>query len=255
VKIHVLIPARLESTRFPKKMLADLFGKPLIVRTAEQVQTAFPQLSIYIATDSDAIAQAIPRPFNVIRTPADCPSGTDRIFKAACTLSPRDEDLIINVQGDEPLIPLEVLRGTLDILQNSNADMATAGSPFGKATDLELESYVKVLSTLPTKVNPEPIALDFRRTIPKDWSNRFQEHQTEILHHIGIYGFRFESLNRFCKTPPTQRETAEKLEQLRAVELGFKIGIFKHRVPAPPGVDRPEDLEYILSEFKQKAHL
>ena len=236
-----IIPARMESTRFPGKVLAPIGGKPLIQWVVERVRQAQALDAVLVATDSEEVIEAC-RGFgaNAVLTRADHPSGSDRIAEAAATT---DAELVINIQGDEPLIDPELIDALVGRLRADDAPkMVTAATPIRTQSDLDDTSVVKVV------LAADGTALYFSRaTIPHV---RDEDALASGLHlrHLGIYGYQTSALNAFVAAPPSPLEQAEKLEQLRALHLGIRIGVVITESMGP-GVDHPEDV------FKAEAAL
>ncbi|MGN6555635.1 MAG: 3-deoxy-manno-octulosonate cytidylyltransferase [Verrucomicrobiota bacterium] len=236
MKIIGIIPARFASTRFPGKPLALIAGKPLIQRVVEQCQKA-PSLSeIIVATDDARIAEAAKKFCRVEMTRADHPSGSDRIAEVASRCG---GDAIVNIQGDEPLIDPAVIEVVATAL--AGTEMSTAATPIKDATEYDNPNIVKVV------VNAAGRALYFsRRTIPylREAANRPVSEQLAafpFLKHLGIYGYRRETLLKLVQFPVSPLESAEKLEQLRALENGIQIAVLNVNYDSV-GVDQPEDV-------------
>lgn len=232
-----VIPARYGSQRFPGKMLADLGGKPLFVRTVERARQAKRLSEVWVATDDERIADAAERErIPVKMTRGDHPSGTDRIAEAVADL---DADVIVNVQGDEPFMDptlIDQLVGRM--LEEPGLEMATAATPIRSREDLFAASVVKVVCS------DAGHALYFSRSvIPfcRDVAPESVLDREVYLRHLGIYAYRRDFLLALVCQPPHVLETQEKLEQLRALALGARIAVVRTEQPAP-GVDTPEDL-------------
>ena len=236
MRIIGIIPARYASTRFPGKPLALIAGKPLIQRVVEQCKQAKSLSEVIVATDDDRIAQVAREFCRVEMTRADHPSGSDRIAEVA---SRCECDALVNIQGDEPLIEPAVIDAVAGAL--AREEMSTAATPIANATDYDNPNVVKVV------VNAAGRALYFcRRTIPflREAASRSVSEQLAafpFLKHLGIYGYRRETLLRLVKFPVSPLENAEKLEQLRALENGIQIAVVKVDYDSV-GVDAPEDV-------------
>ncbi len=227
------IPARMESTRFPGKPLALLAGEPMIVHVVRRASSARRVDQVVVATDSAAIAEAARSAGAVAVMTGECASGTDRI--AAALEGREDLALVVNVQGDEPLLPAENIDALIEgMLKHPEAGMATLcrGLDPEKASD---PNAVKVVR------RGDGRALYFSRSpvpYPRDAGHAASLYRL----HLGIYGYRPEALRRFVALGPSALERAEGLEQLRALENGMEILVFD--APADSwGVDTPEDLE------------
>lgn len=239
MKIVGIIPARYASTRFPGKPLVAIAGKPLLQRVVERCQLVPTLSEVIVATDDPRIFDFSRRFCKTVMTRADHPSGSDRIAEVARAL---DCDAVVNIQGDEPLIDPSVIASVANAL--SRAEMSTAATPIRKAEELDNPNIVKVV------VNASGMALYFsRRTIPylRDAARSSAVEQLaafSFLKHLGIYGYRRETLLKLVSFPVSPLELAEKLEQLRALENG--IGIAVERVAHESiGVDTPEDVSRV----------
>jgi 3-deoxy-manno-octulosonate cytidylyltransferase (CMP-KDO synthetase) len=245
MRIVGIIPARYASTRFPGKPLALIAGKPLLQHVVERCNEAKALARVVVATDDQRIFEMASRFCAVVMTWADHPSGSDRIAEAAASL---DCDAIVNIQGDEPLISPETINAVAAAL--SRAEMSTAATRITRVEELDNPNVVKVV------VNASGMALYFsRRTIPylRDAASRSATEQLaafSFLKHLGIYGYRKETLLRLVGFPVSPLEAAEKLEQLRALENG--IGIAVERVAHDSvGVDVPEDVARVEQLLKK----
>jgi 3-deoxy-manno-octulosonate cytidylyltransferase (CMP-KDO synthetase) len=234
LKFRVLIPARYASTRFPGKPLVDLGGKPMVVRVCERAARS-GAASVHVATDDERIASAVrAHGHEIVMTRADHPSGTDRLAEAARKLRLRDSEVVVNVQGDEPLIPPALIRsvGTL-LAKRRDASMSSACHALHG--DAENPNVVKVV------LDAEGYALYFSRSrIPYP-----REGEPVCYRHAGIYGYRVSFLRKYAKLKPAPLEKAESLEQLRALWHGYRIAVAVSKTDIPPGVDTPEDLEAV----------
>lgn|SRR5690625_272155 len=247
MQFYVLIPARLESSRLENKMLCDIQGVPLVIRTAKQAQKSAAK-KVFIATDSDKIAQTASQ-YGIasIRTQQH-QTGTDRIAEAASQLELDPTDIIVNVQGDEPLIaPLLINQVAQRLYHDPDASMATVAAPLTTMRSLMDPNIVKVVC------NNQQQALYFSRA-PIPWArDQFDADQNnspntpppQALHHIGIYAYRNHFLQRFPTLAAGQLERIESLEQLRALEHGFIISVHLSPTAPAPGVDTPADLEKV----------
>jgi 3-deoxy-manno-octulosonate cytidylyltransferase (CMP-KDO synthetase) len=250
VKIIGIIPARFASTRFPGKPLTLIAGKTLIQRVVEQCQRAKLLTEVVVATDDQRIFSAAQRFCHVEMTRADHPSGSDRIAEVAGRLAC---DAVVNIQGDEPLIDPAVIDAVAGAL--AREEMSTAATLIKNAGDYDNPNVVKVV------VNAAGRALYFsRRTIPylREAANRPSREQLAafpFLKHLGIYGFRRETLLRLVSFPVSPLESAEKLEQLRALDQGIGIAVMRVDYDSV-GVDVPEDVarvEQLLATETVKA--
>ena len=236
MKILGIIPARYASTRFPGKPLALIAGKPLVQRVVERCRGAATLAEVIVATDDARIAEVASRFCRVELTAATHPSGSDRIAEVAARNAC---DAVVNIQGDEPLIDPAVI----DAVARALADeaMSTAATPIADAADYDNPNVVKVV------VNTAGRALYFsRRTIPylrEAASDSVSEQLAAFpfLKHLGIYGYRRETLLRLVRFPVSPLEAAEKLEQLRALENGIAIAVETVNYDSV-GVDVPADV-------------
>jgi 3-deoxy-manno-octulosonate cytidylyltransferase (CMP-KDO synthetase) len=235
-KVVGILPARYASTRFPGKPLALIAGKPLIQRVVEQCRKAKSLADVIVATDDERIRAVAEKFCRVEMTRPDHPSGSDRIAEVAARL---ECDAVVNIQGDEPLIDPEVIEAVVGALRE--CEMSTAATAIGHAAEYENPNVVKVV------VSAAGRGLYFsRRTIPylRDAASRPVEEQLAafpFLKHLGIYGYRRETLLRLVKFPVSPLEAAEKLEQLRALENGIGIAVVKVDYDSV-GVDVPDDV-------------
>lgn len=236
MKILGIIPARYASTRFPGKPLHPIAGKSLIQRVVEQCQKAGALSEVVVATDDQRIADVAKKFCRVEMTREDHPSGSDRIAEVAARC---DCDAVVNIQGDEPLIDPAVVDAVAQAL--TTTEMSTAATPIKNLAEYDNANVVKVV------VNRAGRALYFsRRTIPylREAASRSVSEQLAafpFLKHLGIYGFRRETLLRLVQFPVSPLELAEKLEQLRALDNGIPIAVVSVNYDSV-GVDVPEDV-------------
>ncbi len=231
----VVIPARLASSRLERKALADLGGKPMVVRVAERsAQSAANR--IIVATDAQEI-ESVCKAANleVMMTREDHPSGTDRLAEVALQLGLNDEVIVVNVQGDEPLIPVDLINQVANTLQSKpHCAMATAAVAIHDQSEIANPNAVKVV------LSKNNEALYFSRsTIPFD-----RNHSSPIYYrHLGIYAYRTGFLKAFSNLAISPLEQAESLEQLRALWHGYAIAVHITPESPPPGVDTQADLD------------
>ena len=240
----VVIPARLGSTRLPRKPLADIGGKPMVIRVAERAMQSKTQ-GVVVATDSAEIQAACDEHrIECLLTSPDHPTGTDRIAEVAQLLKLPDSALIVNVQGDEPLIPPELINEVAQALaNNANCAISTIATPITNAAEIANPNVVKVV------LNRANEALYFSRApIP---FVRDPNLATSITHlrHLGIYAYRAAFLQAYTRLEPAPPELAEALEQLRALWNGYRIAVHTTLNAPPAGVDTPEDLERVRQTF------
>ncbi len=245
MKVLGIIPARYASTRFPGKPLALIAGQPLIQRVVEQCRKAKSLHDVIVATDDTRIWEAVQNFCRVEMTRPEHPSGSDRIAEVAARC---ECDAVVNIQGDEPLIDPAVI-DAVALALNEN-EMSTAATAIRSANEYDNPNVVKVV------VNAVGRALYFsRRTIPylREAARRSVNEQLAafpFLKHLGIYGYRRETLLRLVKFPVSPLENAEKLEQLRALENGIQIAVVKVDYNSV-GVDVPEDVGRVEKLLKE----
>lgn len=246
MRIVGVIPSRWASTRFPGKSLALLCGKPLIQWVLEGVSRAKRLDAVLVATDDDRIRAAVERlGGTVAMTRPDHPSGTDRIAEAVAGM---DCDVVINIQGDEPLIDPRLIDRIADLMAGPGGwDMATAATPITNEVDLNNPSVVKVVW------DENHRALYFSRArIPhvRDLDSGGAAVRPLHWRHIGIYAYRNSFLQKLVRVPPCALEQAEKLEQLRALHIGVRMAVLETEEPGI-GVDTPQDVNYVEEVIRQ----
>ena len=243
-----VIPSRWGSTRFPGKSLAPVGGKPLLAWVVERARQAKRLAEILVATDDARIAAAA-ESFGVAvaLTSPDHPSGTDRIAEA---IRGRDADVVVNVQGDEPLIDPGLIDAVAGLLSNQSlAPMGTAAHAIESVEDFVNPNVVKLLT------DAQGLALTFSRAPLPWWRDGFAGGITALpaqpapLRHIGIYSYRAAFLRAFARLAPAPLEQCEALEQLRALWHGHRIAVHVTAQPPGPGVDTPEDLARVRARF------
>ena len=229
MKSYIVIPARYRSTRFPGKLLAPLGGTP-VVRWVVENALKVPDSRVILATDDRRIAEVVEDlDLDVVMTPSSLPSGTDRV--AAAVREQESAEIVVNLQGDEPFLPPELIEELIEAHSRSTFDIFTLARVISKNESSHDPNLVKVV------VDRDGRALYFSRSpIPF-----YRENEGDYLVHIGIYSYRWEALFRFVGLPPGRLEMAEKLEQLRALENGMSIGV-KVVDYIGIGIDTPEDL-------------
>lgn len=242
MRCYVIIPCRYDSTRLPGKVLLSVNGRPLVRWVYDGIRGSRLVEDIFIATDDDRIREVCETfGVKVVMTRKDHPSGTDRVAEAASKLGCADDDIVVNVQGDEPLVNSEMVDLLVRaLMDNPEVPMATLAFPSRSPEDFRNPNVVKVV------FDQKRRALYFSRaSIPfdRDGSESFL-----FWKHQGFYAYRFGFLREFVSWKPSELERREKLEQLRALEHGVPILV----VPSPRdtvGVDTPEDLERIRSRL------
>jgi len=246
----VIIPARMASTRLPNKPLADLGGKPMVVRVAERAaQSGASQ--VVVATDhADILAACERHGVQARMTRADHPSGTDRIAELAAAMDLTEDAVVVNVQGDEPLIDPALISATAALV-NVQTPMATAAHPIEDAAEVFNPNVVKVI------LNKDGGALYFSRAaIP--WHRDGFAHSREALpagyrplRHVGLYAYRNAFLQAFPRLALSPLEQIEALEQLRVLWHGYPIAVHVMQHAPAAGIDTPEDLERVRLNFAQ----
>ena len=285
LKLTVLIPARLASTRLPNKPLADVAGLPLIVRVAQRVLSSTDKYSdgfshkfttkniatqakntlaigifdtqkeleirAVVACDSDSILKVC-RQHNIeaVLTRSDHPSGSDRLAEACEILKLTDDEIVVNVQGDEPLIDPQLILDVAQLLQNSpTASMSTAAHVIDSVEEFRNPNVVKVVT------DAQSLAMYFSRAPIGWWRDGSVAGLPQLptapkpLRHIGIYAYRVGFLKQFPKLPQADIEVCEALEQMRALWYGYRIAVHVTELAPGPGVDTPEDLERVRAYF------
>ena len=254
MKFVVIIPARYASSRFPGKPLAEIGGKPMVVRVAERAR-ASGAAEVLIATDHAAIAKAAERHgFAAVMTRKTHASGTDRIAEVAARRGYPGHRIIVNVQGDEPLIePALIRRVAATLARHRAADMATACHPIASARELASPNVVKVV------LDREGCALYFSRAPVPYARDAFARGIRGVpaglpaYRHLGVYAYRAAFLRTFTRLAPVAIERAEALEQLRALAHGHRIAVAVTRRAPHPGVDTPADLARIRRLLGSRA--
>ncbi|PHM74600.1 3-deoxy-manno-octulosonate cytidylyltransferase [Xenorhabdus kozodoii] len=243
----VIIPARFASTRLPGKPLADIHGKPMIVRVMERAIRSGAD-RVIVATDNQDVFDAVTAAGGeVCMTSENHHSGTERLAEVIDKYQFADDEIIVNVQGDEPLIPEQIIKQVAGNLAGSDAGMATLAVPIQDAEEAFNPNAVKVV------MDAKGYALYFSRaTIP--WErDRFMQSRENIgdhfLRHIGIYAYRAGFIRRYVQWTPSPLESIEMLEQLRVLWYGEKIHVATALQAPGAGVDTPEDLEAVRKVF------
>ena len=237
-----IIPARMKATRLPNKPLADIAGKPMIVRVWEQAMKA-DLGDVLVATDSDDVISAIQAVGGeAVLTRADLPSGSDRVYEALCHIDPdHKHDRIINLQGDLPELDPHYLHKLAELLTDDSWDITTLVAP---ASDEEAKKPQIVKAAIAWPEGDTSLAgraLYFSRAMIPDG-------KAPYYHHIGLYGWRRSALSRFVSLPESPLELSEKLEQLRALEHHMSIGV-GYVDSAPGGVDTQQDLDELRARL------
>ncbi len=250
----LVIPARFASSRLPGKPLADIAGKPMIVRVLERVQSAGAD-EVWVATDHAGVADAVRAAGGqVVMTRADHPSGTDRLAEVVALQGWADEDIVVNVQGDEPLIDPELVRGVADTLAaDPAAAMATAAHPIASAEDMFNPNVVKVVTDVRGR------AMYFSRA-PIPWARDAWASERDalpaglpVMRHIGLYAYRVSFLRRYAGLEACALEQWEALEQLRALWHGDVIQVRSVAHAPAAGVDTEADLARVREVFDRSG--
>ena len=247
MKIYGIIPSRFGSSRFPGKPLALLAGKPLVAWVVEAVRKAKGLDEVLVATDDERIVEAVEKfGGKAVMTPSELPSGTDRIACAARNFLGgdfADDDILVNIQGDEPLIDPKLVEELAAKLKNdARWSMATAVTPIASAADFAAKTVVKVVLDRDDGAmyfSRAPIPCD-RDNIPDFSTSQHLNPSTLYVRHLGIYAYRGAFLKRYIAEPPCALEKTEKLEQLRALWMGARIAVVRTQDEGV-GVDTPED--------------
>jgi 3-deoxy-manno-octulosonate cytidylyltransferase (CMP-KDO synthetase) len=241
----VAIPARFASTRLPGKPLLSIGGEPMVLRVARRALAAGAS-EVVVATDDARVADALRgAAVKVVMTRSDHESGSDRLAECAELLGWSDDTIVVNLQGDEPLAPASGIRAVAAALAEADASMATLAVPIAEPHELFDPHCVKLVA------DRAGYALYFSRA-PLPWArDAFAESRQRLperapfLRHIGIYAYRAGFLRKFATLSPTPLERIEALEQLRALEYGYRIAVRLAPEPFPGGVDTPADLERV----------
>ncbi len=251
VAFHVVIPARHASTRLPGKPLLHIAGKPMVVRVAEQAAKSGAQ-QIWIATDHHAIANVVhEQGFKACLTRTDHTSGTDRIAEVVEHQGWTDDTIVVNVQGDEPLIPPELIHAVAQHLHDHpECAIATACHAIHDEASMRNPNIVKAV------LDKDGNALYFSRApipYPRDAfaANSGIPQEMPLLRHIGIYAYRARFLRAYGQLVPAAIEQFESLEQLRALYHGYKIGVYVSEEAPPAGVDTEQDLHTAREIFER----
>jgi 3-deoxy-manno-octulosonate cytidylyltransferase (CMP-KDO synthetase) len=251
MQFKVLIPARMASQRLPGKPLTELLGKPLILHVCEKAQESGAS-QVLVATDDPGIhAVCKSAGYQAEMTSSRHASGTDRIAEVAARLEWEDEEILVNLQCDEPMMPaVDILQVAQLLDAREDARMATLCTPVHELSDYLNPNVVKLVS------DQAGNALYFSRA-PIPWNREgasaglaSQQHWQGALRHIGMYAYRVGALRQLAAAPPCETEQLEKLEQLRALWLGMKIAVDVAREAPGPGVDTPEDLKRVIRLLK-----
>jgi 3-deoxy-manno-octulosonate cytidylyltransferase (CMP-KDO synthetase) len=252
MRFTVLIPARLASTRLPNKPLADIDGKPMVVRVAERAAASGAARVVVAADDELIIAACKAHRVEAILTARDHPSGSDRLAQACELLDLDGEDAVVNVQGDEPLVEPELIDRCAGMLhERPDCVMSTLAHPISSLADFVNPNVVKVV------LDAQSRALYFTRACVPWWRDGNSNGITGLpvpapLRHIGLYGYRAGFLRTFPQLPPAPLEHCEALEQLRVLWHGQRIAVHVTTEACSAGVDTPEDLARVRSIYASR---
>jgi 3-deoxy-manno-octulosonate cytidylyltransferase (CMP-KDO synthetase) len=256
LKFTVLIPARLASTRLPDKPLADIAGRPMVVHVAERAGRSGAAAVVVAADDRRILDACTARGVRAVLTRSDHASGSDRLAEACELLGLAGDDIVVNVQGDEPLIAPQLVRDVAQLAaERADCVMSTAAHPIGNAEEWRNPNVVKVV------LDRRGVALYFSRAPIPCWRDgpRMAEGlpvpatEPAPLRHIGLYGYRAGFLRSFPQLPPAPLERTEALEQLRALWHGHRIAVHVTAEAPGPGVDTPEDLARVRALYAAGA--
>jgi 3-deoxy-manno-octulosonate cytidylyltransferase (CMP-KDO synthetase) len=242
VTFTVLVPARLKSTRLPRKVLADLGGVPMVVRVARRAAASGAARVVVAADDEEIVLACRAHAVECVLTDAHHPTGSDRLAQACALLGLEGDDAVVNVQGDEPLIDPALIDACSALLSSRpECVMSTAAHEIDNVDELLNPNVVKVV------LDSSSRALYFSRAPIPWWRDGHAQGVTQLpqpapLRHIGIYGYRASFLRRFPQLPPSPLEAIESLEQLRVLWHGERIAVHVSQTRPGPGIDTPEDL-------------
>lgn len=249
--MKIVIPARYASSRLPGKPLADIAGKPMIEHVWLRAQEAAASGDeIIVAADDDRIVEAV-KGFGgkVVKTRTDHENGTDRIAEVAALMGWGDTEIVVNLQGDEPLMPPALVRMAGEVLaERPDAALATASCKIQMNADVTNPNIVKVVT------DSNGMAMYFSRSpIPYDRSGDIDVARFNYQRHLGLYAYRVATLKALTALPPAETEKLEQLEQLRALEAGMKIYVEEIAEAPPHGVDTPADLDAVRATLGHDA--
>ena len=246
----VLIPARMASSRLPDKPLADIAGLPMVVRVAQRAAQSSATRVVVAADDARILQACAAHGVEALLTRADHPSGSDRLAEACAQLGLQGDDIVVNVQGDEPLIAPALIDAVAALLPaRTEASMGTAAHAIASAADYANPNVVKVVLDargLAHYFSRAPIPFARDHAPGTAW---WQGSGFAPLRHVGIYSYRAGFLRQFPALPPAPTEAIEALEQLRALWHGHRIAVHLADTAPGPGVDTPEDLERVRALF------
>ena len=245
----VLIPARLASTRLPRKPLADIAGLPMVVRVAQRAAQSQATRVVVAADDAEIVTACRTHGVEAVATRADHATGSDRLAEACTLLGAADDDIVVNVQGDEPLIAPAMIDACAALLaERADCVMSTVAHAIDDVADLRNPNVVKLVCDAAGR------ALYFSRAPLPWWRDGYAEGIAALsdpppLRHVGLYAYRAGFLRRFPSLPPSPLEALESLEQLRVLWHGERIAVHVSASRPGPGVDTPEDLARVRALF------
>jgi 3-deoxy-manno-octulosonate cytidylyltransferase (CMP-KDO synthetase) len=250
-KLKVVIPARYNSSRLPGKPLIDLCGKPMVIHVADRVRSALPSIDIWVATDDNRIKKTVEDfGYSSLITSSRHESGSDRITEVANKLEWPDDSIIINVQGDEPLIETELLKDFAIFCSNNEVlEMASVMVPIESVEHINDPNVVKVIvnnnrEAITFSRSPIPF---FRDLSPADWPVKYYNR------HVGLYAYRASVLKKLASSSQCDMEKLEKLEQLRAVWLGYSICMMSWSEDLHGGVDTEVDVQRVRKSLNKRG--
>ncbi len=239
-KIISIIPSRYASSRFPGKPLAMILGKPMIQWVYERVKSVEEISDVYVATDDQRIFDTVEGFGGKAIMTGECSCGSDRVYQACENI---DCDIILNIQGDEPMIKIEMIRDLISAFEDSSVYMATLKKEITEEKDINNPNIAKLIT------DSENNAIYFSRsTVPY---NRDNIKDIKYFKHIGVYGYTKKFLKKFVSLPQSSLEKAEQLEQLRAIENGYKIRVVETQHQSI-GVDLPEHIAVVETALKNE---
>jgi len=247
VSFCVLIPARLNSTRLPRKPLADIAGLPMVVRVAKRAAQSSAARVVVAADDTEIVSACASHGVHALLTRADHATGSDRLAEACSLIGLADDDIVVNVQGDEPLIEASLIDACASLLaQHTDCVMSTVAHAIGDASELLNTNVVKVVC------DGSGRALYFSRAPIPWWRDGYADGvaalaQPRPLRHVGLYAYQVGFLKRFPTLAASPLEAVESLEQLRVLWHGERIAVHVTHTRPGPGVDTPQDLERVRS--------
>ena len=249
----VLIPARMASTRLPNKPLADLEGLPMVVRVAQRALLSRAQRAVVAADDVRIVQACQAHGIEAVLTRNDHPSGSDRLAETCALLGLDGDDIVVNVQGDEPLLDPQMIESVAQLLtERPDCSMSTVAHALDNLAEFTNPNVVKVV------LDRQNTALYFSRAPIAWWRDGFAQATTALpnpapLRHVGLYGYRAGFLRQFPQLEVAPLERTESLEQLRAMWHGHRIAVHISDHAPGPGVDTPEDLERVRAWLRQSV--